>query len=131
MSLLSRGEISVGSYPLSRNPGNYRRQDRNSRDTSFFNGISGCLLSRSMQPCTPVSRIINTAVCLHEQSQSFSPSIVLASVTAFLLQLLTARHEIRRHSPNNVKHLDPKSVTLRPTLDVCGKSCVVPVRTAG
>lgn len=67
---LARRNLSWLVFSLSRSPGNYRRQDRNSRNTSFFCGISVCLLSRSMQPCALVSRIINTAVCLHEQSQS-------------------------------------------------------------
>jgi len=91
-SLLLRGNLSrhkaVSSLLGFRN---YRRQDRNSSDIGFFLGYPE--LPRSMQP--PVSRIINTAVCLHEQSQRrawtrlLSP--VLVSVSAFSLRLLTAR----------------------------------------
>lgn len=62
-----------------------------------------------MQPRAPVSRIINTAVCLHEQSQTRASLPARVSDRFLPLQLLTARHGIRQHSPN-VKHLDPKSI---------------------
>lgn len=62
-----------------------------------------------MQLRAPVSRIINTAVCLHEQSQSRDSHSTRVSDRFLASAIDCETWNIRRYSPN-VKHLDPKSI---------------------